>query len=90
MAKEDCKRCRGSGWRKELKWSDHGQFYEDVRCECHPPQWVSVLDIAIARSEFWKEFHDDVAIDQVDAILDNLMLDLDRETEAKLISLLTK
>lgn len=90
MPDVDCKKCGGVGWHDELKWTDHGRLNEEVRCKCNPPQWLSVLDIALTRTEFWQTYHDGAAMDQVDSILDGLMLDLDRETEAKLISLLTK
>ena len=89
MPDPNCVHCRGEGWQRRLVDSSHGRFYEDVRCACNPARWASVLDLVLARNAFWQERHDDKAIEQVDEILDELMVDLDRETEDKLKKLLT-
>ena len=90
MPEDKCLHCDGSGWIRKLVDDDHGTWWQQVRCVwCNPQKWSSVLDLVLARNEFWQERHDDKAIEQVDAILDELVVDLDQQTEDKLKKLLT-
>jgi hypothetical protein len=85
MADTDCKLCGDEGWYRGLVDSDHGTFYEDIRCfSCNQPKWPTVFSILLARNEC----KDSEKVEKIDAILDEIMLNLDRSDEDELKKLL--